>query len=74
MECNQFFFPSQPFAELTVDQETETGSPRLSKNLYITSDVSEISQSSLQKITSLRNCEKGMEFLTSNGCEDEYTK
>ena len=32
------------------------------------------SESSLHKRRSLRNCEKGMEFLTCDGCEDEYNK
>ena len=35
---------------------------------------SEKSESSLHKRRSLRNCEKGMEFLTCGGCEDEYNK
>ena len=37
-------------------------------------DFSEKSESSLHKRRSLRNCEKGMEFLTCDGCEDEYNK
>ena len=36
--------------------------------------ISEKSESSLHKRRSLRNCEKGMEFLTCDGCEDEYNK
>ena len=31
-------------------------------------------QSSLHKRRRLKNCEKGMEFLTRDGCEDEYNK
>ena len=34
----------------------------------------EKSESSLHKRRNLRNCEKGMEFLTCDGCEDEYNK
>ena len=33
---------------------------------------SEKSESSLHKRRRLRNCEKGMEFLTCDGCEDYY--
>ena len=82
MECRQCF-PSQSFVVLTVDQfvgradgplERQTGEPRLSKNWHIASEFSEKSESSLRKRRSLRNCEKGMEFLTSDGFEDEYNK
>ena len=52
---------------------TETGWPRLSKNWHIASDFSEKSESSLHKQWSLRNCEKSMEFLTCDGCEDKYS-
>ena len=41
---------------------------------HIASDFSEKSESSLHKRRSLRNCEKGTEFLTCDGCEDEYNK
>ena len=49
----------------------ETGLPRLSKNWHISSDFSEKSESSPQ---SLRNCEKGMEFLMCDEGEDEHYK
>ena len=35
---------------------------------------SEKSESSLHKRRSLTNCEKGMEFLTCDGCENEHNK
>ena len=53
---------------------TETGESRLSKDWHIASDFSEKSESSQHKRRSLRNCEKGMELLTCDGCEDEYNK
>ena len=53
-------FPSQPIVVPSV--------------WHITSDFSEKSESSLHKRRGLRNCEKGMEFLTCDGCEDEYNK
>ena len=52
--------------------KTPTGQPRLSKNWHIACDFSEESESSLHKRRRLRNCEKGMEFLTCDGCEDYY--
>ena len=36
--------------------------------------LSEKLESSLHKQRSLRNCEKGMEFLTCDRCEDKYNK
>ena len=38
------------------------------------SEKTEKSESSLHKRRGLRNCEKGMEFLTCDGCEDDYNK
>ena len=65
---------------LTVDQFVGHGGgplelkKRLSKNWHIASNFSEKTESSLHKRRSLRNCEKGIEFLTFEGGEDEYTK
>ena len=83
MECDRIF-PSQLFVVLTVDQFVGHGGSPLEqqkqdsyvyrKNWHIASDFSEKSESSLHKRQSLRNCEKGMEFLTCDGCEDEYNK
>ena len=41
---------------------------------HVASGFSEKSESSQHKRRSLRNCEKGMKFLTCAGCEDEYHK
>ena len=41
-------------------------------NWHITSNFSEKLESSLYKQQSLRDHEKGMEFLTCDRCEDEY--
>ena len=80
MECGQSF-PSQPFVMLTVDQfvgrdgrppeRQKQDSHVYRKTSTFASDFSEKSDSSLNKRRSLRNCEKGMEFLTCDGCEDE---
>ena len=80
MECGQSF-PSQPFVMLTVDQfvgcdgrppeRQKQDSHVYRKTGTFASDFSEKSDSSLNKRRSLRNCEKGMEFLTCDGFEDE---
>ena len=69
---------------LTVDQFVGHGGGPLErqkqdshdyrKNWHIASDFSEKSESSIHRRRILRNCEKGMEFLTCDGCEDEYNK
>ena len=77
--------PSQPFVVLTVDQFVGHGDGPLERqkqdsHFYRKSGTlpliqfSEKSESSLHKLRSLRNFEKGMEFLTCDGCEDEYNK
>ena len=45
-----------------------------SENLAHCTDFSERSESSLHKRRSLRNCGKGMEFLTCDGGDDVYNK
>ena len=80
VKCDQNF-PSQLFVLLTVDEFVGRGGGPLARqkqdatfmvNWQITSDFSEKSESSLHKRRILRNCEKGMEFLTCDGSEDEY--
>ena len=72
MECDQSF-PSQPFAVLTVDQFVGHGGGPVERQKQ-DSHVYRKPESSLHKRQSLRKCEKGMEFLTCDGCEDEYSK
>ena len=79
-----YCFPSQLFVVLTVDQfvghdggpleRRKQNSRKIVGKRNIATDFSEKSESSLCKRRSLRNCEKGMEFLTCDGCEDEYNK
>ena len=78
MECGHCF-PPQPFVVLTVDQFVGHADGPLKRqkwdsHVYRCSSVSKKSESSLHKRRSLRNCEKGMEFLTCDGCEDKYNK
>ena len=77
------YFPSQPFVALTVNQFVwRGGSPLEQKKrdnpvCRKTSALPLIyrkNQSSLHEQRSLGNCEKGMAFMTCNGCEDEYHK
>ena len=82
MECGQCF-PSQPFVVLTVNPFVGYGGGPLERqkqdsHVYRKTSTlplifSEKSESS-HKRRSLRNCEEGMEFLTCDGCEDEYNK
>ena len=73
MECGQCF-PSQSFLVLTVDQFDQqwwpAGKTKQDSHVYRKTST----ESSAHKRRSLRNCEKGMEFLTCGGCEDEYNK
>ena len=70
MECGQCF-PSQSFLVLTVDEFIgHSGGPleRQKQDSHVYRKTS--TESSAHKRRSLRNCEKGMEFLTCDGCED----
>ena len=74
MECGQCF-PSQPFVVLTVDQFVGHGGGPLERQKQDSHVYRKTgTESSAHKRRSLRNCEKGMEFLTCDGCEDEYNK
>ena len=83
MECGQCF-PSQLFVVLTVDQFVGHGGGPLERqkqdsHVYRKSGIFPLifrkkSESSLHKRRILKNREKGMEFLTCDGCEDEYNK
>ena len=83
MECCQCF-PSQLFVMLTVDPFVGHGGDPLERqkqdsHVYRETGIlplifSEKSESSPHKRRGLRNCDKGMEFLTCDGCEDEYNE
>ena len=53
---------------------SEAGETCLSKKSHISSDFKEKSESSLKRRRSLRNWKYGLEFLTCDGCEDEFNK
>ena len=77
-------YPSQPFVVLTVDQLVGHGGGPLERqrqdnHVYrktgtLPMTFRKKSESSLHERRILRNCEKGMAFLTCDGCEDEYNK
>ena len=83
MEC-YYYSPSGTFVVLTADQfvgrddglleQQRWDSHVCRRNRPFSSDFKEKSESSLHKRRSLRNWEQGMEFLTCDGCEDEYSK
>ena len=83
MECGKCS-PSRPFVVLPVDRFVGHGGSPLERQKQVSRVYRKTgtlplifrkkSESSLHKRRSLRNCEKGMEFLTCDGCEDEYNK
>ena len=83
LALHQKIVQSQLFIVLTVDQFVGHGGGPLErqkqdshvyrKNWHLASDFSEKSESSLHKRRSLRNCEKGAELLTCDGCENKYS-
>ena len=73
----------QPFVVPTVDQFVGRGGSPLERqkqenHVYRKTGILPLifgkSESSLHKRRSLRNCGKGLEFLTCDGCEDEHNK
>ena len=71
-----YYSLSETFVVLTADQFVgrDDGPFEQQKRSHISSDFKKKQESSLQRRRSLRNWEQGMEFLTCDGCEDEYNK
>ena len=70
MECSPQCFPSQSFVVLTVDQFVGHGDGPLARQ----KQDSHVYRKTVGKIRVVTTCEKGMEFLTCDRCEDKYNK
>ena len=68
MECD---FSFVPFLVLTVDQFVGRGGSPLERQKEDSQIYRKTGTLPLHKRRSLRNCEKRVEFSTSDGCEDE---